>query len=69
MKKCFKFVYSFAIGEIPEARHFKANNLTNARNQWDEFKDPEDTLLAIFDGDQEIWRSDIETGFSLEAIH
>lgn len=68
MKKTFRFVYSFARGEIPEAIYLKANNLTNARAVWEDEKDEEDVLMAIFLDGKELWRSDINTGFQLEVI-
>jgi len=64
----FKFVYSFADGEVPDAMYFKSNNITNAREQWKKCKLEDDVLLAIFKGGKEVWRSKVETGFQLSVV-
>jgi len=80
--KNFKFVYSFADGEIPEAWYIGVNNITNAKREWETFlgyqieealEENNYVLLAIFerveDGWDEVWESDIKTGFHLESVH
>ena len=61
-------MYSFCEGEIPGAIYINANNITNAKLDWEKYKDPEDVLLAIFEGDREIWRSKVETGYQFDAV-
>jgi len=69
MKKQFKFVYSFLEDEPPEALYVKSNNITNAQSVWKISKCANDTLLAIFCEDREIWKNpDIETGYRLDLI-
>ena len=69
MKKQFKFVYSFAKDEIPDAVHLKANNITSAKIEWENLKRKNDILLAVFCGDEEVWRNkEIENGYRLDVI-
>jgi len=66
VKKRFKFVYSFIDGEAPDELYLKANNITNAKIEWEAAKKKNDTLLAIFCDDEEIWRNEnIKTGYLL----
>lgn len=74
MKNTFKFVYSIAEGECPDAVCLKGNNITNAKKRWEDWKkrnDDEDMnheLLAIYDNnDRLIWKGR-ETGFQLELV-
>ena len=68
MKTTYRFVYKMYTDEQPDAVYVQANNITNARMQWDACRTKEHELLAIFAGDQELWRSEVETGYKLEAI-
>jgi len=83
MKKTFKFIYSFAYGELPAAVYFSANNITNAMDRWKKFKlenddrpeeivDPEEKfeceLLAIIDEEERVVWQGRETGWQLDAV-
>jgi hypothetical protein len=73
MRRSFKFVYSFADDEIPEAWYISVNNITNAKKKWEYIKGDHEVLLAISESIngkwKEIWRSDIETGYQLDVVH
>jgi hypothetical protein len=60
-KKQFKFVYSISKNESPDSFHIQANNITNARKEWELSKDKDDTLLAIFCDGKEVWKNKTDT--------
>jgi len=68
-KKQFKFVYSEVKDECPSAVYFRANNITNAKTKWEEWNKNDNTLLAIFCENEEVWRNNfVKTGYQLDII-
>ena len=47
--KRFKFVYEFCEGEPPDSVYLVANNITNAKSDWEFKKKPDEKLIAIFE--------------------
>jgi hypothetical protein len=66
--KQFRFVYSFDENETPDCFHVQANNVTNAKIDWENHKKNNYDLLAIFCGDQEVWVGKSNTNYNLSAI-
>jgi hypothetical protein len=56
-KKQFTFIYDVEKGEQPESFSVQANNITNAKAAWNNFKCKEDVLLMIFCGKEKVWES------------
>ena len=68
MKKLFRFTYEFLPGEIPDACYIRANNITNAKLEYEKNKYSDDAkLIQIAEKGTNAWKVLFETrhGWSL----